>query len=114
MGHSKGGDLAASSAVLLNDIFGLAIVNSCLPNAPVLVDTSYSGRVIKNAGMTPELFFEHAIAGDDGICQLESGLWQTTGNEFGPCFTKNQNGEYSLNYDCFKYIKGTVVTCDSC
>ena len=41
MGHSKGGDLASGSAVFLNDIFGLAIVNSCLPSAPVLVGTSY-------------------------------------------------------------------------
>ena len=44
MGHSKGGDLAVGSAIFLNDIIGLAIVNSCLPNAPVLTDTSYSGQ----------------------------------------------------------------------
>ena len=44
MGHSKGGDLASASAVFLNDIFGLAIVNSCLPNAPVLIDTSYGDQ----------------------------------------------------------------------
>ena len=44
MGHSKGGDLASASAVFLNDIIGLAIVNSCFPNAPVLTATSYNDQ----------------------------------------------------------------------
>ena len=59
--------------------------------------------------MSPELFLKHAYADDDGIFHLENGLFETTGNEVGPCFVKNQHGEHSINYDTFKYIKGNLL-----
>ena len=61
--------------------------------------------------MSAELLLEHAFADDDGVLQVEHGLFQTTANEGGPCYLKNQYGEYRINYDSMKYIKGTFAKC---
>ena len=52
VGHSKGGDLSLSAAVIFSDIIDLAIINSCMLFGPVFTDTTYQDIRFPNSGCT--------------------------------------------------------------
>lgn len=61
VGHSKGGDLSLSAAVVFNDIIDLAIINSCMLFGPVFTDTTYKDMLFPNSGCTGMIKISHFV-----------------------------------------------------